>query len=453
MADIITTLHRKDNPSDNVYPNVKDENIPDTIQRKLTAGENVAISDDNTISSSFDDSMLVKQIGGVYQLNYLDNNNLVSGYYEGQNPTPQSFSSWYSTTDYLSAPPSGTILYYYNYNGTTYSRGQWRMVQYDSNKNYISNTFINGTSASAGTGITIGENTAFIRFSVLCTISTAIYYIMISGNSTLPTSFSSFGTYNSLQSQIYQLQNSVTSPLSNMPLLTCGDSITQGATITPVDGVRHAYGYWISQWYNMTLENQGVGGATIAQSSTTTQYHFIEHYKDILSNYSGQEFYLTLFYGENDSVAINNGYETIGEFDTSYDGTTELVLTSFIGAYQTILWYILNTAGFEQCHLLVILPRSNRQDMLTILTQMLTAYQIKFYDFYSFNQPGFFGFASEKSAHMELFYAPATATQYISINSTINSRYLTLYLNDGTHPSEYGQKVLARRLIPYLLEC
>jgi len=34
MADVITTLHPEGAPEDNLYPNVKDENIPSTIARK-----------------------------------------------------------------------------------------------------------------------------------------------------------------------------------------------------------------------------------------------------------------------------------------------------------------------------------------------------------------------------------------------------------------------------------
>lgn len=34
MADVITTLHPEGAPEDNLYPNVKDENIPSNIERK-----------------------------------------------------------------------------------------------------------------------------------------------------------------------------------------------------------------------------------------------------------------------------------------------------------------------------------------------------------------------------------------------------------------------------------
>ncbi len=34
MADVITTLHPEGAPEDNLYPNVKDENVPSSIARK-----------------------------------------------------------------------------------------------------------------------------------------------------------------------------------------------------------------------------------------------------------------------------------------------------------------------------------------------------------------------------------------------------------------------------------
>ena len=58
MADNkeITTLHPYLNRNKNRYPNVKEENIPDTIQRKLTAGQGINISPDNVISATGGDS-------------------------------------------------------------------------------------------------------------------------------------------------------------------------------------------------------------------------------------------------------------------------------------------------------------------------------------------------------------------------------------------------------------
>lgn len=48
----ITTLHPFLNRDKNRYPNVKDENIPDSIQRKLTPGDGIKIDEDNVISAT-----------------------------------------------------------------------------------------------------------------------------------------------------------------------------------------------------------------------------------------------------------------------------------------------------------------------------------------------------------------------------------------------------------------
>lgn len=50
----ITTLHPYMNRNKNRYPNVKEENIPDTIQRKMTAGTGINISPENVISATGD---------------------------------------------------------------------------------------------------------------------------------------------------------------------------------------------------------------------------------------------------------------------------------------------------------------------------------------------------------------------------------------------------------------
>ena len=58
MADNkeITTLHPYMNRYKNRYPNVREENIPDTIQRTLTAGQGINISPENVISATGGDS-------------------------------------------------------------------------------------------------------------------------------------------------------------------------------------------------------------------------------------------------------------------------------------------------------------------------------------------------------------------------------------------------------------
>ena len=52
MAKKTTNLHPLRNKTDILYPNVVEDNIPDTIQRKLTPGENITISDENVISAN-----------------------------------------------------------------------------------------------------------------------------------------------------------------------------------------------------------------------------------------------------------------------------------------------------------------------------------------------------------------------------------------------------------------
>lgn len=56
MADVITTLHPEGAPEDNLYPNVKDENIPSTIARKsdLDYSLNTLLSDGLRFTTTFD---------------------------------------------------------------------------------------------------------------------------------------------------------------------------------------------------------------------------------------------------------------------------------------------------------------------------------------------------------------------------------------------------------------
>lgn len=50
MSDKITTLHPKNNLNVNIYPNVKDENIPDTIARK--AGTDMSLSENLSVAGN-----------------------------------------------------------------------------------------------------------------------------------------------------------------------------------------------------------------------------------------------------------------------------------------------------------------------------------------------------------------------------------------------------------------
>lgn len=48
----ITTLHPYLNRNKNRYPNVRDENIPESIQRKLIPGDGISIDGNNVISAT-----------------------------------------------------------------------------------------------------------------------------------------------------------------------------------------------------------------------------------------------------------------------------------------------------------------------------------------------------------------------------------------------------------------
>lgn len=63
MADIITTLHKRNDPSVDIYPNVKDTNIPDTILRVADLGKYVNLLTSIKINGDADYVSVTADVG------------------------------------------------------------------------------------------------------------------------------------------------------------------------------------------------------------------------------------------------------------------------------------------------------------------------------------------------------------------------------------------------------
>lgn len=63
MADIITTLHKRNDPTANIYPNVKDTNIPDTILRVADLGKYVNLLSSIKINGDADYVSVTADVG------------------------------------------------------------------------------------------------------------------------------------------------------------------------------------------------------------------------------------------------------------------------------------------------------------------------------------------------------------------------------------------------------
>lgn len=63
MADVIATLHRRNDPTTNIYPNVKDTNIPDTILRVADLGKYINLLSSLKISGDGDFISVTSDVG------------------------------------------------------------------------------------------------------------------------------------------------------------------------------------------------------------------------------------------------------------------------------------------------------------------------------------------------------------------------------------------------------
>lgn len=460
MADIITTLHRKGNPSDNVYPNVKEENIPDTIQRKLTQGSGINITSDNVISANFDTTTIQSQLGNPLVYNYFDSANAVVGYISNEGELVSTSGFYTDTNSYKStALANGLTLRVYDFLNKRFKN--FRI-------NYYSESYSFVRSVYSTTSVTIDSSIApYFTCSAQVSTATALYQTMLTPLNP-PLQFYDYNAIVSIQSQITSLNERIdnfsSSPLSKATFLNSGDSVAYGALLTEdnggiVDGKRMNYMAWVAQWYGGTEVNLGHSGGCIAVASDS-KYHLMENnqYVTAFSAYSGQEVYLTLMWGFNDSSSISSGAETLGEIVDSPTTSTEFDDTSYIGAYQHLLTYLLTdtTYDYSKFHILVLIPPI-RNDMQSLLRQLCIYYRIGFFAFGDWRTNGLYN-------NKSVLYSPYTSMaidgttsspHFISLGSVSSDilTYQSRYTFDGVHPNAFGHKKLGKRLIPYLLEC
>lgn len=453
MADILTTLHRKDDPSDNIYPNVKDENIPDTIQRKLSAGENISIDSNNTISATFAQS-LTDQLGAVEYLNVIDNDNLTTGYINEKNEVV-STNVWYHPT---TLAPVSTGITYYVYGLTTsgvrYSCNGFWLSLYDKDGAFISSKYISSNSY-----VVTDTDAVYLRLSININNAREIYFAYSTIDKDQKAHYPYLTIY-TIQQQISDLSSKASFPLVGKNLLCCGDSITYGSVLSKDNGGIDDngnilnFGYWISSYFNMPYTNEGHPGGTIANGDTS-KYNFVTNYKTIFDKLAGTETYLTLWFGANDQGSIDDGKETEGTYDNTYNGDSTLDTTSFLGAYQTILYDLVTNESYDQFHVLVVIPHISKPTLLSGLYQMCLDYGIQTMVLVGQNLPRLY---SQKWTNLFYWNGTSTNAQWAtntigtgSLPSNVSAGIQNKYTFDGVHPTEFGHKSLASWITSYLM--
>lgn len=449
--DIITTLHRKDDSSVNIYPNVKDENIPDTIQRKLKAGENISITD-NTISATFEQS-LTDQLGAVEYLNVIDNDNLTTGYINGQNEVVAS-NVWYHATTF--APVSLGVTYYVyglTAQGERYPCNGFWITTYDKDRTFISSSY-----RSSNSYVVNNTNAVYLRLSLNINKASEIYFAYSTIDKDQKVHYPYLTVY-TIQQQISDLSNKASFPLVGKNLLCCGDSITYGSVLSKEnggiadDGTILNFGHWISTYFQMPYTNEGHPGGTVAEGDTS-KYNFVTHYQSIFNKLAGTETYLTLWFGANDQGSIDDGKETEGEYDNTYNGDGELNKNSFLGAYQTILYDLVTNPAYSLFHVLVVIPHISKPNLMAGLYQMCLDYGIQTMVLVGQYLPRLY-----KQKWTNLFYWNSTSSQAQwatntireNLPSNIQSGIANKYTFDGVHPTEYGHRALSSWITSYLM--
>lgn len=473
MSEKTTTLKILNTDTD-VYPNVKDENIPDTIQRKLTAGDNVTI-ENNVISVSNNVSLdyrlgnvLYTTTGNLFNINYI----VSEGQYNQNGQLVQSgYTAWFAQDDiFIKVEPGERIYGYYLYAGKLNIIARQIDAMYDANYNFIGR--IDSYDASTQTSspyVTIPDGVSFIKLSgSVGSNSTDLYpYIRFFKYEYTEATFIPWEqTIVPLQNQINNLTTTglTSSFYKDYTLITCGDSITQGIEIEndpdglTSNGVRKTYGWQIAQAWNIPFVNAGVSGGTMASGSNDAN-HFLDRFETLISPYKGKKVIITFWFGWNDQARINAGTETLGSIYYNFNAdTSNLVKSSFIGAYQTVLYTLLKNDDYKYFIPLVIIPYGVTAETAQVLYELCLDYGIKTYNLLSEFTPFFYNKTSNfyplylKNGETEAssYFKETNSNPISPINlSWLRARYT---VNGGAHPTYWGHQILARRIAEAILE-
>lgn len=129
MSDIQTKLHPSLNPDDTLYPDVIEDNIPESIQRKLTAGTGITINNNVISATSGTASYITDDIGTLKVNGQIKNNNRLAVSYTNATYRPISNVSDYyipmfsSADSIMNSTGAHRIAYVTSSNGNGYLAG------------------------------------------------------------------------------------------------------------------------------------------------------------------------------------------------------------------------------------------------------------------------------------------------------------------------------------------
>lgn len=248
----------------------------------------------------------------------------------------------YVLSDYIDVKNISTLYFSYN----SVPEAPTYIFTYDLNMNFIERLV-------GSTSYVVPQNVCYIRINT--TIGKAPLYMVTDKENVTFEAFHYQKTTTLTADNILKLSNDIQSLNTNISriesyiqnsklygkkLCVCGDSLTYGAYAdSDQDGNRKTYAYYTAKRNNMILTVNAVSGSCITTfkegetggGASFTYGDEYARYKQLGENPD----YITIWFGINDYtyLAKTNGIGTIDSFDK----------TTFYGAWNTVLSYIINT--------------------------------------------------------------------------------------------------------------
>lgn len=208
-------------------------------------------------------------------------------------------------------------------------------------------------------------------------------------------------------------------------LVTVGDSITYGADMDEAgiaeNGELMTYGWQIANRHNMTFYNEGVSGSTVIAHETR---HGFSNPNGRYTQLPSHIDYLLLWFGWNDNAVILDGEGTLGDIDSTD-------ITSYYGAYNTVLPYLINK--YPNARIGLIVPFGHSADIRQAVRDLGNKWGIGVFDNYGKGTPLYFG--KEDS---------------VGVDTNIVTQRRASWQANGAHPNYEGHKQLSTQIEAWL---
>ena len=208
-----------------------------------------------------------------------------------------------------------------------------------------------------------------------------------------------------------------------MKILFLGDSITQGAGAS---SPTYNYVSLVGKALACEVKNYGVGGTRIAKQKTPSQEAIYD--EDFLTRAQRME-------KEADMVFVFGGTNDYGHGDAEMGEEGSADSYTFIGAFETLISYLVGVYGKNKLHFILPLPRYNQESVYGEGAKKTALYPLRKY------------IENERKILQKWDIPYLDMSDIFPVPQSTSGDELTV---DGLHPNDTGHALIAAKICTYV---